>query len=400
MSHPISIDEAYKILFEHAGEAKPITVKLTEAVGHYLAEDVPADRDMPPFDRAMMDGFAVRAEDTSSSRVELEVIETVLAGQSGEKIVGSGQATRIMTGAPVPEGADAVVMIEETTALGEERVKINAKLFAGQNIAPRSSDVKAGEVLLRAGVALGPAEIGILAAVGCSKVPVFRKPRLAVMGTGDELLEPEQVPGPSQIRNSNSYQIVAQAAANGLEAEYLGIAPDDESATRKLIERGLAADVLISTGGVSAGDRDLVGEAYSDLGVEIHFSKVAVKPGKPTLFGSKGETLIFGLPGNPVAALVCFHLFVMTALRKRMGMQNPLPVKRRYRVRGSVKAGGPRPTFRPARLDTAGETVVVLMEWHGSGHLAACAGADGFVYQPAGEALEDGQSAEFYALKG
>ena len=401
----LSYEDALTIILRETGWPEPLTVGLREAHGYVLAKDVHADRDFPPFDRSMVDGFAVCSTDLSTVPAEFQVIEYLPAGRFPKKSIGPGQAVRTMTGAPIPNGADAVVMIEQTEALGENdlmlngssRVKILKTLKPNQNISRQASDVKTGAVVIAAGTRIGAAEVGVLAAIGCHQVPVYRKPRLAILGTGDEIIEPAAIPNATQIRNSNSYQLLAQAAALGLETEYLGIAPDEPEITRTLIARGLEADVLVSTGGVSMGDRDCAGEAFKLLGVEIFFEKVAVKPGKPTTFGKRGKNLVFGLPGNPVAALVCFHLFVMSAVRQRMGYRNPLPRFLILPLKTDVAPPGDRPTFRPARLiNEAGVTLIDAQRWHGSGDLTACAGADGLLFQEAHEALVAGKPARFY----
>ncbi|MCZ7643714.1 MAG: molybdopterin molybdotransferase MoeA [Planctomycetota bacterium] len=309
MNRLLSVEEAWAILRREAGPGETRRVRLAEARGHALAEDASADRDFPAFDVARMDGFAVRSADLAKIPATLEVLEEIMAGRLPTRILGPGQAARIMTGAPMPRGADAVVMIERTAPAGPGRVEIREAVAAETHVARQGSDVKAGAIVIARGTPLGPAEVAVLAAIGRAEVPVWRKPRLAVMGSGDELVEPGIAPKPWQIRNSNSYQLLAQAAAHGLEAEYLGIAPDDPAETRRLIEQGLEADVFISTGGVSVGDKDHVGAAMKDLGVELLFTKINVKPGKPTVFGRRAKTLVFGLPGNPVSALATFHLF-------------------------------------------------------------------------------------------
>ncbi|MCK6474904.1 MAG: molybdopterin molybdotransferase MoeA [Planctomycetes bacterium] len=400
MAKMISVDEAQAILIKEAGRGERAEIELSEAHAHYLAEDARADRDFPPFDRAMVDGFALRTKDIAQVPADLAVIEDVPAGRAPQQAVGPGQATRIMTGAPVPQGADAVVMIEHTKP-GGARVTVERSLEAEANIARRGSDRRQGATVIAAGMRIGPAETGVLASVGYAKVPVFRKPHIAILGSGDELVEPGAQPKPWQIRNSNSYQLLAQAASHGLSAEYLGVAPDEAQRTRRMVEEGLACDVLITTGGVSVGDKDFIGAAFADLGVEILFDKIAVKPGKPTAFGRRGGTLVFGLPGNPVAALTCFHLFVMTAVRARMGAAEPLPARWRVPLKGSRRAAGDRPTFVPARLE-ASETGLhaVPNEWHGSGDLCATVQAAGFVRQGAWQALADGDAVDFFPLTG
>jgi molybdopterin molybdotransferase len=404
----IPLAEAFEIIRREAGAPEPLSVDLREAHGYVLAQSVFADRDFPPFDRSLVDGYAVKAADVGNAPAELEIIEYVPAGRVPQKTLSDGKAARIMTGAPLPKGTECVVMVEHTEAVGAHvdefngsaRVKILKPLKTGMNLARQGTDSLAGSVVIPGRTLLGPAEIAVLAAVGKTEVPVFRKPRLAILGTGDEVIEPSATPKPSQIRNSNSYQLLAQAAQFGLDATYLGIAPDEMNATKAMIAKGLEADILVSTGGVSAGDKDFAGEAFKSLGVQICFNRVAVKPGKPTTFGLKDRKLVFGLPGNPVASLVTFHLFVMTAVRHRMGFEFPLPRHLRLPLKTSAGKPDARPTFRPARLVLEnGVTLVDAQRWHGSGDLTACVNADGFLFQDSNETLEAGKHVNFFPLK-
>ena len=393
----IPVERAFALILEHTPQAPIVRVPLTEALGHYLAEDVLADRDLPPFDRCTVDGYAVLASDTRSAPDVLEVIEEVAAGASATKPLKPGQAIRIMTGAPLPPGADAVIMQERTSIPRPGYVCFEMKMRSGQNVSPRGEDARTGQAVLTKGAYIGTAEVGILATVGCAQVPVLRKPTIAVLGTGNDLVEPSETPGAAQIRNSNSYQLLTQCAANHFAAKYLGVARDEREQTRKLIETGLESDVLISTGGVSVGAHDHVGASLTELGVDIRFDKIAVKPGKPPTFGVRGDRIDVGLPGNPVAALVCFHLFVMTALRQRMGAADPLPRWIPLPIATDLKASGDRPTFRPCKLTTKdGLAAVAPLEWHGSGHLAALAGADGLFVQRVDTELKAGDVVSFY----
>jgi len=399
MAGLLSIDDASALVLREALAIGParLDLPLPQAHGHVLAEAARADRDFPPFDRSMMDGYALRSADAADSQRTLEVIATIAAGQRASQDLAPGQAYRIFTGAPVPQSADCVVMQELTEAAGAGKIRVTKPVKPGANISRQASDVKAGGVVISAGTRLGPAEIAVLASVGQAQVGVFRKPRLAVLATGDEIIEPHRTPTLAQIRNSNSYQALAQAASLGLETEYLGIAPDEPAATRALIERGLQADLLVTTGGVSVGDKDHVGATFKALGVEIFFNKVNIKPGKPTTFGRKASTLVFGLPGNPVAALVCFHMFVALAARARMGFAEPQVRSFPLRLRGKAPVGGDRVTLRPAKLLVeGGQTFVTALEWHGSGDLCGCVGADGLIRQHANTALEDGECVDFY----
>ena len=346
----ISIAEAFSFILERIPRAPIERVALGHALGHYLAEDVRADRDWPPFHRSAVDGYAVFSVDTRAAPDVLELIEEVGAGTVPTRVIAPGQTIKIMTGAPLPVGADAVVMREQTEIPRDGFVKFKTAARAGQNVARRASDSHTGDVVIRAGVRIGAAEIGVLAAVGCVDVPVRKLPRTAILGTGDEIVEPHIVPGPAQIRNSNSHQLLAQCSEQRIEARYLGIAPDNRDATRSMIEDGLKSDLFISTGGVSVGDHDHVGAVFKELNVDILFDRVAIKPGKPTTFGLKGDTLVFGLPGNPVAAWVCFHLFVMTAVRVRCGAAEPLPRWYSLPMLEGATGAGDRTTFRPCNL--------------------------------------------------
>ena len=292
---------------------------LDDALSRVLAGDVASDSDLPPFDRAAMDGYALRAEDVAGAPAALEVVGEVRAGQWPDLTVGPGQAVRIMTGAPVPPGADAVQQVEKTQPLDEFRVTILSAVAEGANVAPRGSEVRAGDVVLARGRVIDPAAIAVLASAGRARVRVARRPVVALLVTGDEIVEVSATPAPGQIRNSNGPAVAAQARLAGAEVRLLGVAPDRQDAIAEALRAGLAADVLVVSGGVSAGDYDLVEPALLELGATFLFTKVAVKPGAPLVFGRRGATLVFGLPGNPVSAQVTFDLFVRPALLKMQG---------------------------------------------------------------------------------
>lgn len=308
---------------------KPIDctqVSLMDALGHTLSEDVVSDINMPPFEKATMDGYAVVGADVSGASAEnpvaLNVIEEVQAGVVPQKTVVSGQATQIMTGAPMPDGADTVVMVEETERV-DGVVSILASVSPGTNRVPLGEDVRKGQVVLKARTALRPPEIGILGAVGFDTVPVYRRPVVGVVATGDEIVEPHVRPEPGQIRNSNGYSMATQVVRAGATPRYLGIATDDVEDLRRVMTEGIEeCDVLLLSGGVSAGVYDLVQGVMTELGVEVRFDRIRMKPGKPLTFGVRGQKLIFGLPGNPVSSVVGLELLVRPALKKMQGLDD------------------------------------------------------------------------------
>ncbi len=350
----ISVAEAQSAVLDRLRPLPPVVVALTPAVlGLVLAEDVVSDVDMPPRDKSMMDGYAVRSADLPDGRGTLTVVEEITAGRTPARSLGPGQAARIMTGAPVPPGADAVVMVEHTRPLDGGRVAIEDRPPAsGQHVMPRGRELHAGEVVLAAGTMLGPAALGLLATVGRTTARVVPAPRVTVIATGDELVEAGQTLRAGQIRNSNGPMLMGMAARAGAELKYLGIARDEPGRLRQLITAGLNADVLILSGGVSAGTLDLVPGALRDAGVEEHFHRVAMKPGKPVFFGTRPPgSAVFGLPGNPVSSLVCFELFVRPALRRLGGHADPLLPPVRAALAEDFRHRSDRPTYHPAVLE-------------------------------------------------
>jgi molybdopterin molybdotransferase len=384
----LTVAEAQAIVLQHARPLPPASVPLTPAVlGAVLAEDVRSDLDMPPHDKALMDGYAVRSADLPDGRGSLAVVEEVTAGRVPARPLGPGQATRIMTGAPLPAGADAVVMVERTRPAGGGRVAVEDRPpQPGQNVMPRGREMKRGEVVLAAGAVLRPQEFGLLATVGRTTARLHPAPRVAVLSTGDEVVEADQAPGPGQIRNGNGPMLCAQVARAGAAPHYLGIARDRLESLRPLVAEGLRADVLVLSGGVSAGVADLVPGVLRDAGVQAHFHKVEMKPGKPVFFGTVGDRLVFGLPGNPVSALVCFELFVRPALRKLAGHADPGP----FLVTAALGEDFPyrtdRPTYHPAWLEAAeGGWRVRAVPWFGSPDLRGLTRANAFVLFPPGD---------------
>jgi len=400
----ISIEEARGRVLAEAVALPAETRPLAETLGLVLAEDIVASHSVPPFDNSGMDGFAVRAADTVEASAEapvwLTLGETIPAGHVAAGALGLDEAAKIMTGAPIPEGADAVVQSE--AAVEEDGlVLVYEAVKRGKNIRRAGEDVQEGDRVLAAGAVLGPAEMGLVASLGFPVVQVHRRPRVAIISTGSELVEVDQPLGPGQIRNSNSYSLRAQCQQLGIQATALGIVPDDYQATRRLVEEGLGYDVLLTSGGVSVGEFDFIKDVQDDLGVERRLWGVAMKPGKPLAFGVRDGTLVFGLPGNPVSAMVSFELFVRPALLRLMGYRRTT-----------------RPSY-PAIIaedvtNTDGRTYVVRVRawredglWHvsstgaqGSGILRSMVGANGLVFVPGGpRGVRAGEEVEFLLLR-
>lgn len=311
-------DEARAIIAAHLPRLGAEHVPIAEAIGRVLAEDIVAREDHPPFPASTMDGFAVLAADHSPWR---EIIATQNAGDDTDAEVTDGYTVRIMTGAPLPLGADAVVPVE-ATELKEDHVVIRQEdVQPGENVRPVGSDVANSSLVLAAGTRLGPAEIGLAASMGVDPVPVARRPRVSILSTGDELVEPAEPIGPGQIRDSNRFSLLAALSDEPVEITYAGNAPDDEPRLRAFLqERMDQDDIVITSGGVSMGERDLIKAILFDSPeVDLHFRRLFMKPGKPLNFATRGETMIFGLPGNPVSSLVTFELFIRTAIRQMIG---------------------------------------------------------------------------------
>lgn len=354
---------------------------LAQVRGRILAEDVLADRDLPPFRRATRDGFAVRAADVANVPAELECIGEARAGKPWLGDFGSRPhaAVEIMTGAPLPEGADAVVMVEYTRREGS-RVEVLRSVAAGENFVPRGSEAHAGCRVLARGRRLSAGEVGLLAAVGRTQVNVYRRPEVAILPTGDEVVPADATPEWYQIRNSNALTLAAQVEAAGGVPRLLGIAPDQIEPLRALIEEGLKSDLLLLSGGVSAGKYDFVEPVLAALGAEFYFQSVAIRPGKPLVFGRAGGTFFFGLPGNPVSTYVTFELFARRALERLAGASPADPVFLRARLGKPLAHKTGLTTFMPARVERAGaDPVVNLVAWQGSGDLVGVAAANCFL---------------------
>jgi molybdopterin molybdotransferase len=399
-SRVVSFEVARHLVEQHAIGVSPRAVEavdLLSAVGRVLAEEIVADRDFPPFDRATRDGYAVRAADVAEVPARLEVVGEVKAGDWPDPArcsVGRRQAVGIMTGAPLPAGADAVVMVEHTSLLvASNSVEVQRGVGAGENFVPRAAEARAGERLLDRGRRLDHAGIAIAASVGKNRVQVFRKPRVAVVSTGDEVVEIDMTPGPAQIRNSNSYSLAAQVENAGGEAARLGIAPDEQGRLRALIEEGLGCDLLLLTGGVSMGKYDLVEQVLGELKAEFYFTGAEIQPGRPVVFGSTSKKYFFGLPGNPVSTMVTFELFARPMIEALAGVTPRRLIFLRARLKSEIRTKTGLKRFLPAVLSGEFENAEVeLARWQGSGDIAALAQANCYVViPPERERIEAGE---------
>jgi molybdopterin molybdotransferase len=388
----LSVADAQALVLEKTRPLHPSATPLTPyALGLVLAEDVASDRDAPPFDKALMDGYAVRAADVPDGKGTLTIIEEITAGRLPQKPLGAGQASRIMTGAAIPNGADAVVIVERTQLYGDH-VRIEDRACEpGQNILRRGREMRRDEVVLKPGAVLRPQEMGLLASVGRTSVQAHPAPVVAVLATGDELVDAGSSPGPGQIRNSNGPMLLAQVCRAGGQPRCLGIARDRRDELSKLIAEGLSSHVLVLSGGVSAGKLDLVPGVLQELGVQSHFHHVRMKPGKPVFFGTKAHTdrsatLVFGLPGNPVSSLVCFELFVRPALRKLAGHAEPGPRWVQAALSEDFRHRSDRPTYHPAQLAMGPQGWRVRpQKWFGSSDLRGLLSGNALVLFSAGE---------------
>jgi molybdopterin molybdotransferase len=402
----IELDAAIGLVEATAEPLPPRRMRLLDACGLPLVEPVVADVDSPPWDRAMMDGFALQSDDAAAaagSVLELDVVVDLAAGDVTTLSIGPGTCARIMTGAPIPAGADAVIPVERAvdgsaTAHAGGRVRLHDETFRpGQHVARQGVAFRAGDAVLPAGCALGAAEIGLAAEAGATHVVAAVRPRVAILSTGSELVAPDAVPAFGQTRNSNGPMLAAAVRLLAAEPIPLGIAADRPEAIRAAVAQGLAADVLLLSGGVSAGDLDLVPDIFRCCGVEKVFHKVRHKPGKPVWFGvfrreRAAPTLVFGLPGNPASSLVCFELFVRPALLILAGRPRAEWHLRRGRARlaAPAKSAADRPVYLPCRLDGPPDALTATpLPWTGSSDLRGFAGATGYVALPAGRATHE-----------
>ena len=371
----LTFDEARACVLREAGVSMGTeTVSLAEAAGRVLAEEVAADRDYPPFPRSARDGFAVRAADLPG---ELRVIGEVRAGAMLTGAVAAGEAVEIMTGAPMPDGADAVVMVEHTERRGDH-VIIQRSTAVGDNFSPRGIEVQGGGAVLGAGVRIGYAEVAMLAAVGHTRVVVYQRPRVAIVATGDEIVEFDQQPAAHQIRNSNAASLAVQVRRAGGVPEILGIARDNYESTRTQIQEGLKADLLLLSGGVSAGKYDLVEKVLAEFGAEFFFDRVKIQPGQPLVFGKVQGKVFFGLPGNPGSTMITFETIARAAIERAQGLREPSLPLLRARLTSAVRQKTGLTRFLPATLSPDGATIAPMVA-HGSGDVAALARCNAFL---------------------
>jgi len=383
----IEFDKAFNIVMNSSFRVGEEVIPFEKSLNRILSEDVISDMDMPPFNKASVDGFACRLADIAA---EMQIIETIPAGKWPRNKVGKNQCSRIMTGAAVPEGADCVLMVEDTEVLESGSLRFTGALTK-KNIAHKAEDIRKGDIVIRCPKQITPQDIAVMATAGHTSVKVSKMPRIAVISSGDEIVEPDKIPGISQIRNSNSYQLIAQASRAGVVAAYYGIVKDDAGETFKVISSAIADnDLVIITGGVSMGDFDFVPGVMERAGVKLLFTKVAVQPGKPTTFGIHPKALVFGLPGNPVSSFVQFELLVRPLIYRMMGLDwKPLtisvPMKEKYTRKTKDRMG-----LIPVVISPDGLAEVV--EYHGSAHISALPGATGIIAIPPGsDSIEKGQ---------
>jgi molybdopterin molybdotransferase len=380
----ITFEEAYEIVMNSVFRTGSETVPFTDSLSRILAEDIPSDIDMPPFNRSAVDGYACHKTDIYNN---LEVVEIIPAGKEPVKSVGKNKCSKIMTGAMVPDGCDMVFMVEDSENLPSEKVRFTGK-YPKTNISFKAEDVKTGDLVLRHYKLINPQDIAVMASVGHTNVSVKKMPQVGILSTGDEIVEPSEIPAISHIRNSNAYQLLAQVRRAGGIGRYYGIAPDVESVTFEIIRKAINEnDIVILSGGVSMGDFDFVPSVLSRAGVKILFDQVNVQPGKPTIFGVHQKSLVFGLPGNPVSSFIQFETLVRPLISKMMGYdwkptEHKLPMAVRFERKSPVRMG-----WIPVIITENME--VMPVDFHGSAHISALPYADGIFAVKAGTKTVD-----------
>jgi molybdopterin molybdotransferase len=395
----LTVEEALAQILARARPLETERVALDAALGRVLAEPVISRREIPPWPNSSMDGYAVRAADTVSAPVTLVVTARITAGVLPARRLQSGEAARIFTGAPLPDGADAIVPQEDVQAEAD-RIRIARAVAAGTFVRPRGEDVRAGDRVLEPGRLIRAAEVGLLATLGHSPVLVHRRPLVAVLSTGNELADLGAEPAPAQIPNTNTYSLAAQAREAGAEVVNLGVAPDRLEAIEERIGWGRTADILVSSAGVSVGELDLVREALSRSGAELHLWQVSMRPGKPITFGTRGRQLIFGLPGNPVSAMVTFELFVRPAVLRLAGYERVSRPRLRARALDPIPNPGHRRGYLRVRLVREGDELCArLTGEQGSGILTSMVQADGLAVVAGDTVVAKGDKIEIIALR-
>jgi len=384
----ISVAEAIQIVRQQTRALPSERVELQAAQGRVLAEDIVADSDLPPFDRSQMDGYAVRADDVKYAPVRLRIVGESAAGRGWRQELEEGQAVRIMTGAPVPAGADSVQQVELTHELKDATVvELLESVEPGKSIVKRGAEITAGDVVLNAGTTINAAMMAVLAAFGYAKVNVFRRPRVGVLATGTELVAVDQKPGQDQIRDSNNYSIGAYAELAGAIVDRLPVTGDETSALKKQIAKAAKrCDMIVTSGGVSMGVYDVTKSALKELEAELFFERVALRPGKPTVFARlPNGTLVFGLPGNPVSVSVTFNLFARTSLLAMQGATEPALKHETAALAKSVKGTSERESYLPVQLTTNddGELIAFPLKWGGSSDFVAFAVTTALAIVPA-----------------
>ena len=370
----ISYEEAYQYVTENVHTLGTETVGFEQSVYRVLAEDIRSDMDMPPFNKSAMDGYACRNEDLKNV---LDVVEVIPAGVWPKKTIGKNQCAKIMTGAPLPKGADVVIMIEQTKNVGENQI-VFTKESTKSNICLTGEEIKTGEVLLKRGTLIKEKHIPVLASTGAVSIKVYKQPRVAIVSTGNELVEPDIKPALSQIRNSNACQIVTQAKAMELPVDYFGIAKDTKESVQTMLDKALEkADLVIMSGAVSMGDYDFIPAVLIETGFYVHFHGVATKPGKKTIFGTKKDKWFVGVPGNPVAAFVQFDMLIKPLLYGIMGnhyfpRMYKFPLDQNFKRKNAT-----RKAFEPVKITADG--TIKPVEYHGSAHINALSYADGLM---------------------
>lgn len=400
----ITVAEAIQIVQKHIRPLPTESVSLVEARNRFLAENIVADSDLPPFDRSQMDGYAIRAADVSQVPANLLIVGESAAGRGWHQKMKAGTAVRIMTGAPVPEGADTVQQVELTRELnGGTTVEILQPVVEGRSIVRRGSEIKKGQTVLRAGDQINAGAMAVLASFGYAHVKVGRRPRVSVLATGSELVDISRKPGQDQIRDSNNYSIGAYAEGAGATIEQLPLAGDDTALlTAQLAEASERSDIVVSSGGVSVGVYDFTKAALRELGAEIFFERVALRPGKPIVFARlPNGTFVFGLPGNPVSVSVTFNLFARTAILAMQGAKEPELLKETAVLAQAVKGTQDRESYLPAKVSTSGDgkLLALPLKWGGSSDFVAFADATALVIVPKGlQTLETGATVQVVHL--